>query len=531
MHPFIATIMPANAPQGAGRPSELHPSPTFEGDVTGKDKEAIQSFGVFVAEEQMKSGKAAAPASDLTTPESERPQRESVTNSTEADPEANQFDITEDTADLGRQRLGHADDGGADASAVIAPDRISQRKGETAIGVPGHTSGLRNEAGEPVWSVKENGEPEIANPKPALTKPEIAHHPASDRKPGPAISQHVPVQQKLADQLATSAGQAVDEGGAGTATSPKNSNADIKSSALPLIPMTAAQSKGRTVSAAVKGGPPSGAGSVEDLTMRAENRQNPHPEMNRSEVGVRHGFFADAVQLTMGDKNLGQVIKERLPKWRIDFRTHGEAVFSSLPSPAKTQRNGLGATNLSSGLSTSLLTKGHKETATLGRSVDQVHPDAIIRTDGQSTAPQSISHTIPSRMEMPQLVSRQIAEALQHMPSRPVEITLSPEELGRVRLAVSSSENGIVVNVLAERTETIDLMRRNISSLESAFQAIGYNDIAFSFAGDGDAGSDTGPDQNAPTEPDLLTQTEATTAQVAQIRLRSGAANGLDIRL
>ena len=117
------------------------------------------------------------------------------------------------------------------------------------------------------------------------------------------------------------------------------------------------------------------------------------------------------------------------------------------------------------------------------------------------------------------------------MPSRPVEITLSPEELGRVRLSVSASDGGIVVNVVAERPETLDLLRRHIDQLGQEFQALGYADIGFSFA----AGSDSQTDQDNSAAADAApvpdAETGEGTVQAAQVHIATGQTSGLDLRL
>lgn len=95
--------------------------------------------------------------------------------------------------------------------------------------------------------------------------------------------------------------------------------------------------------------------------------------------------------------------------------------------------------------------------------------------------PTQLSQAV-SRTETPFLIARQMAEALQRMPERPVEIALSPKELGRVRMSISASEVGVMVSVIAERPETLDLMRRNIEQLSREFEMIGYSEIAFAFA-------------------------------------------------
>ncbi len=60
-----------------------------------------------------------------------------------------------------------------------------------------------------------------------------------------------------------------------------------------------------------------------------------------------------------------------------------------------------------------------------------------------------------------------IADAARALQDRPVEVTLNPEELGRVRLTLRSVDGSMSVSVAVERPETLDLLRRNIDMLAS----------------------------------------------------------------
>lgn len=125
-------------------------------------------------------------------------------------------------------------------------------------------------------------------------------------------------------------------------------------------------------------------------------------------------------------------------------------------------------------------------------------------------------------------VAGQISVAVSGPGGRATEISLSPEELGRVRLHMTAVDQTITLHVMAERPETNDLLRRHIDVLAQEFRALGYEDIAFSF-GDGasantaGAEGDEGHDGHQPAirvaEPEVkLIQT-------------SGPQSGLDLRL
>lgn len=171
------------------------------------------------------------------------------------------------------------------------------------------------------------------------------------------------------------------------------------------------------------------------------------------------------------------------------------------------------------------------DTSKLTPSSVEVEPLAAAR--GDISFATSIQHpqSLQATAHLPHYIARQVAEALQGMPNRPVEISLSPEELGRVRLALSTSEAGIVVNVLAERQETADLMRRHISNLEAAFHDIGYNDITFSFSSGAQTHEETEGDMARSGNARDGTDNDKQSAKAAQINLTAGIQSGLDIRL
>ena len=158
-------------------------------------------------------------------------------------------------------------------------------------------------------------------------------------------------------------------------------------------------------------------------------------------------------------------------------------------------------------------------------------PFLLLPPEG-SHAPISQQGPVALRPEMPAHIARQLAEVAQHLPARPVDITLSPEELGRVRLSVVPSEHGLVVNVLAERPETLDLLRRHIDQLAQEFQRLGYEDIGFSFSGAEQNMSDEQADhptdhsgQATPLDPDH------DAIENTRIHLSAEAVTGLDLRL
>lgn len=121
---------------------------------------------------------------------------------------------------------------------------------------------------------------------------------------------------------------------------------------------------------------------------------------------------------------------------------------------------------------------------------------------------------------------RQVAEGMARLSDGAVEIRLSPEELGQVRMQLVTTEAGMTVHVSAERPETLDLMRRHIEQLARDLADAGFEGAAFNFSGgDSDQGGDhpkQGPDAAKPRADDVHLANDPT---------MSPAVDGLDIRI
>ena len=145
----------------------------------------------------------------------------------------------------------------------------------------------------------------------------------------------------------------------------------------------------------------------------------------------------------------------------------------------------------------------------------------------------SSAGSLSTRPEIPQMLARQLAEGLQSGAGRPVDLTLNPEELGRVRLSLSPLENGMTVNILAERGETLELMRRHIEQLAQEFRGLGYENVTFSF-GQGQEPKANSPEKNA-DQSDDVSAPDTDLGEIAQeakpISLSTGSVSGLDLRL
>ena len=168
----------------------------------------------------------------------------------------------------------------------------------------------------------------------------------------------------------------------------------------------------------------------------------------------------------------------------------------------------------------------HNHHDSLERGVEVL--DLVSPTESADTKRSSGTSPLRSVENIVRPVIAQIVRASKAAVDGVVEVRLSPEELGRVRLSLSASDSGMVVHVVAERPETLDLLRRNIDLFAADLKEQGFADLDFSFGQD--QGADHAKRQVATGEADADGAALALVAQtgLAQEMLPDGK---LDIRL
>ncbi|MGJ8626828.1 MAG: flagellar hook-length control protein FliK [Sulfitobacter sp.] len=252
----------------------------------------------------------------------------------------------------------------------------------------------------------------------------------------------------------------------------------------------------------------------------------------QSELTLRHispsGQTANTTppQLTVSSGHMADVQTNHLPAYKkdgaaVDLTAGQAAMLPTKPAPDRPAQS-----IQMTAFSAQQLSDGQFEAKVLAKESPTTSPLDIPLTHISS------HNSIASRADLPLHIARQLADVMRHAPSRPVEITLNPDELGRVRLSMTQSEQGIVFNVLAERPETLDLMRRHIEQLAQEFRSMGYEDIAFSFSSAEQGSSDGEGEQQQPAISQHKEQDHKSDGlQSTQIHLSDGAKNGLDLRL
>ncbi|MDP0927890.1 flagellar hook-length control protein FliK [Paracoccus onubensis] len=110
------------------------------------------------------------------------------------------------------------------------------------------------------------------------------------------------------------------------------------------------------------------------------------------------------------------------------------------------------------------------------------NPPRLTPGDGLS-ANTGISPQVEARGTSPNTPSviRQIADAVVTTRNDSVEITLSPEELGKVRMILTGHERAPHLAIWAERPEILEQLRRNADLLMQQFSEEGMPDATLSF--------------------------------------------------
>lgn len=147
-------------------------------------------------------------------------------------------------------------------------------------------------------------------------------------------------------------------------------------------------------------------------------------------------------------------------------------------------------------------------------------------SNASNTSVQPASHhSIVPRVESVQAAARYAVDVFTTETGKTVEISLGPDELGRVRMSLVTSEAGVSIAITAERPETLELLRRHSDMLSQEFLRLGYEQTAFEF-GEEEPGSDFSPDRET-----YMIQEDGNEAASANSYAQNLAQTGLDLRL
>lgn len=105
-----------------------------------------------------------------------------------------------------------------------------------------------------------------------------------------------------------------------------------------------------------------------------------------------------------------------------------------------------------------------------------------------------------------------------------IDVTLSPEELGRVTLKLETGSAGHNLTVMVDRVETAELVKRHMQELSEQLADLGYDSLSFAF-GSNDDGTSSSREHSS-----VSSLSEDFQAQPKTIHIGS-LSSGLDIRI
>ncbi len=150
--------------------------------------------------------------------------------------------------------------------------------------------------------------------------------------------------------------------------------------------------------------------------------------------------------------------------------------------------------------------------------IDAALPDPVAPVDsGLIPTPHQSPHPVhpaaPFARQIARNIASQIAVAVTATVDGGTEVALNPEELGRVRMQLTTTDHTVIVTISAERPETADLMRRHIDTLAQELRDQGYRQVnidiggraSHGFGGQNAARPGIGGTSTTPPEPTPLT--------------------------
>ncbi len=206
--------------------------------------------------------------------------------------------------------------------------------------------------------------------------------------------------------------------------------------------------------------------------------------MNRTEPGVSNRQMTGSRGERSNEPRGGESIQSHA----------GVLTVPSKVLPAVSQTQALQQLELSSGFSVPL----DGEDALNGSEERMIEPietrtDASFeRTLASTSGPAERSASVAQMRSNARYAATALAERAAVSSAGNLEVRMSPEELGALRISFSQGDAGLTVVIQADRPETLDLFRRNIEQFSEDLKALGYEDVSMSFEGGHESGGDAG---------------------------------------
>lgn len=339
-------------------------------------------------------------------------------------------------------------------------------------------------------------------------------------------------QTRAADQAVARVAQDKPGAAAATPASPATA-ADATKSATPASPAEAKASLKAEEKAA-------------DARMAAADKATPAAAAAASKTSSADSLPKSVFQMQVENAEAGDSRKARYRTRNGDAQAAAEVAKASTAA-AGVQTNAATAVNATTNSAIAMMQALQADTMKLSQApglLGDSSGSGLSMTADLPGLPQLLTEAvfqpgITHRPETPRMIASQMAEAFVAKGDRNVDVSLNPEELGKVKMRVATSENGITMIIQTERPETGDLMRRHINELAEEFRRMGFQDISFEFSSGDSAGGQAqqglgdgtgaGTGHGASTgATDMSATDEVAETQIQNLRLGS---TGVDMRV
>lgn len=234
---------------------------------------------------------------------------------------------------------------------------------------------------------------------------------------------------------------------------------------------------------------------TKELMAASESQPSAVAGATGSEADKTSEQSASATSASKNDLSVAQGVEaRRLASDRYEPKFEGSAAKEEYRSA-----NGPGNSSRPDSATTGILLNSQNNgmpanalPSTIGAQVELAQTASTVGLEaGLSETDELLRTTTVDRVRTEPVAAKSIINQVVHSVSRGpgdgvIEVRLQPEELGRVRLAMTPSEVGMTIQISAERPETLELLRRNIEMLEANLREGGFSDLSFSFSQEGD---------------------------------------------
>ncbi|SFD18410.1 flagellar hook-length control protein FliK [Tropicimonas isoalkanivorans] len=244
-------------------------------------------------------------------------------------------------------------------------------------------------------------------------------------------------------------------------------------------------------------------------------------------------------EVTTEEKNIAQHLSERTPHrtqaHANTARTETKFASETSTAPATTSRPTIDVVAKARSAPDPLSNPPEVKVLDLEEALGKSEPREFVHlASGErplTVPPTARSHLTPvSAMHALRTASNQVAEVTRDAASGAVEVRLDPEELGRLSISFSSRDAALTVTILADRPDTIELVRRSMGEFLQDLRDLGFQNLSVdvgSSQGEGFSSMGEGPTEVIPLAGDAQEGDQPATP----LPTHASRSAGLDMRL